>query len=45
MTLLRGYPRHMPRPMVTRALLIFLTGCSKTVMADELPDPVAAIWQ
>ena len=41
MTLLRGESRHM----ATRALLIFLLGCNNVVMADELPDPVAATWQ
>ena len=45
MTLLRGDSRHMPRHIATRALLIFLMGCNTAVMADELPDPVAATWQ
>ena len=45
MILLRGDSRHMPRQMATRALLIFLMGCNTAVMADELPDPVAATWQ
>ena len=45
MTLLRGDSRHMPRHMGTSTLLIFLMGCSTAVMADELPDPVAATWQ
>ena len=31
--------------MATSALLIFLMGCNTAVMADELPDPVAATWQ
>jgi len=49
MTLLRHISRHishhMPGHMATRALLIFLIGCNTAVMADELPDPVAATWQ
>ena len=45
MTLLRGDSRHMPRQMAARTLLIFLLGCNTAVMADELPDPVAATWQ
>jgi hypothetical protein len=45
MTLLSGDSRHMPRHIATRALLIFLMGCNTAVMADELPDPVAATWQ
>ena len=45
MTLLRGDSRHMPRQMAARALLIFLLGCNTAVMADELPDAVAATWR
>ena len=45
MTLLRGDYRHMPRQMAARTLLICLLGCNTAVMADELPDPVAATWQ
>ena len=41
MTLLRGDARQM----AARALLIFLMGCNTAVIADELPDPVAATWQ
>jgi hypothetical protein len=45
MTLLRGDSRHMPRQMAARALLIFLLGCNTAVVADELPDAVAATWR
>ena len=45
MTLLRGDSRHMPRQMAARTLLIFLLGCNTAVVADELPDPVAATWR
>jgi len=49
MNLLRGDSRHMPRRvprhMATSALLIFLMGCNTAMIADELPDPVAATWQ
>ena len=45
MTLLRGDSRHMPRQMAARTLLIFLLGCNTAVMADELPDAVAATWR
>ena len=41
MTLLRGDARQM----AARALLIFLMGCNTAVIADELPDPVAATWR
>ena len=45
MTLLRGDSRHMPRQMAARALLIFLLGCNTAVVADELPDAIAATWR
>jgi len=41
MTLLRGDARQM----AARVLLIFLMGCNTAVIADELPDPVAATWR
>ncbi|GIR70338.1 MAG: hypothetical protein CM15mP74_15890 [Halieaceae bacterium] len=43
MTYCAAIPPHAP-PMATRALLIFY-GCNTAVMADELPDPVAATWR